>query len=122
MLHRKLNKLINQNKNSWPFSLINILTNNFLPLKVVLFKKGLSMPRKIIISLTIILFFTGCASSSDLEKKANLHAKSGNYYESIGQPGAAREEYNETKEKRNRANKVMPILVELFNLFSEKGH
>lgn len=71
-----------------------------------------------LVGLTIAL--SGCASSSDIERKANMHAKSGEYYESIGQSTAAREEYNAANESRDSADDLFPILVELFNLFTKK--
>ena len=70
--------------------------------------------------IALMLIVTGCASSSDLEKRANNHSKAGIYYESIGQPNAAREEHNNAKENRDHANGVLPLLVELFNLFNKK--
>ena len=72
---------------------------------------------------SLIIFcitITGCASSSDLEKSANMHAKAGDYYESIGQPHAADEENKLASKKRKDANKVDSILVELFNLLTGK--
>lgn len=63
---------------------------------------------------------SGCASSSSLERSANNHAKARDYYESIGQPDAAREENNEANKDWDNANDLLPVLVEVFNLFSEK--
>ena len=70
--------------------------------------------------VVFLVVTTGCASSTSLEKRANNHAKAGNYYESIGQPNVAREEYNEAKKNREHANDAFPLLVELFNLFNKK--
>ncbi len=78
------------------------------------------MTRTIMLSLTLILFFTGCASSSGLAKSADYHTKAGKYYESIGQPRAAKEAYNQARENQDHAKDVFPILVELFNLFNNK--
>lgn len=63
---------------------------------------------------------SGCASSTDIERKANLHAKAGKYYESIGQPGAAKEEYHSANESWQSADDLFPLLIELFNLFSSE--
>ena len=74
-----------------------------------------------IVSIFIFaLVITGCASSSDLEKSASMHAKAGDYYESIGQPHAAEEENNLATKKRKDARQVDSILVEILNLFSSK--
>jgi len=73
-----------------------------------------------IILISILLFVNGCTSSSDLEKRANLNAKAGNYYKSIGQNGAATEEYKSAAKNQKDANKLTPILVELFNFFINK--
>ncbi len=67
--------------------------------------------KTLVIIMTLII--TGCASSSTLEKRASIHAKAGEYYESIGQPNVAREEENLARKKRNRANDALPLLVEL---------
>lgn len=67
-----------------------------------------------------LLILTGCTSSADLEKRASAHDKSGRYYESIGQPNAARDEYQQAKNDRDNANDAPAILVELYELFNDK--
>ena len=74
--------------------------------------------------LTIILLALvtmGCASSSDLDKKAHLQTKAGNYYNAIGQPQAAKEAYSEADKNRKRADSVISIIVEVFNHIREDG-
>ncbi len=40
--------------------------------------------------LVVLMFlFSGCASNSELNKRAENHDKAGDYYESIGQPQVA---------------------------------
>ena len=70
--------------------------------------------------MALAIFLTGCASSSSLERSANNHAKARDYYESIGQPGAALEEDNEARKDLDSATDLLPMIVEVFNLFSEK--
>ncbi|XQW84070.1 hypothetical protein ACOYR1_13095 [Thalassotalea piscium] len=72
------------------------------------------------LAISVILIISGCASSSDLEKTANNHAKAGNYYESVGQPNAANDEYNQASKTHDNANGFFPIVIELFNLFTHK--
>lgn len=63
---------------------------------------------------------SGCATSSDFEKRANYHNKAGDYYDSIGQPDAAKREYREAAKNFDAANDAYPIIAELFQLFNEK--
>ena len=70
--------------------------------------------------MSMFTFVTGCASSASLEKQANLNAKAASYYKSIGQDGAAKEEYKSAAKNHEEANKLFPILVELLNMFSSK--
>jgi hypothetical protein len=70
--------------------------------------------------LVLMMVVTGCASSSDLEKRASNHDKAGRYYESIGQPNAAREEYRTAKEDRDDSVNIIAILVDIFNANSKK--
>jgi len=70
--------------------------------------------------IILLLVITGCASSRDIEKSASNHSKAGDYYKSIGQPDAAKEEYNEAKNDRDHADGIFPLLVDLFDLFSGK--
>ncbi len=72
------------------------------------------------IMIALASLLAGCASSSSLERSANNHAKARDYYESIGQPDAALEENNEANKDWDSANDLLPILVEVFNIFTEK--
>ncbi len=74
-----------------------------------------------VLTLVFIFIVSGCASSSDLEKAAQNHAKAGDYYESIGQPNAAREERGEASKNRSEANGLFPFLVDVFDVFYKKG-
>ena len=70
------------------------------------------------IFLIILPILTGCASSSHLEESANLHAKAGDYYQSIRQPYAAREAYKLAKKDKEHANDLFPIMVDLYELLN----
>ena len=48
------------------------------------------MLKTIIILILSALIFNGCTSSSELNKSAENNTKAGDYYESIGQPEAAK--------------------------------
>ena len=73
-----------------------------------------------IFTVVCIFIIAGCASSSELSKKGDNHAKAGEYYKSIGQTEAAEEEYELAKEDRDHAQDLFPALVELFNFFTDK--
>jgi lipoprotein NlpI len=77
--------------------------------------------RSRVIVLAIFVVITGCASSSSLEKRADIHSKAGSYYKSIGQPTVAREEFKSAKENRDKANNIFSILVDIFNRYNKKG-
>ncbi|MBA6417377.1 hypothetical protein H4J50_15295, partial [Colwellia sp. 6M3] len=64
-----------------------------------------------IIGLILLMFITGCSSTSDLNKSAEMHSKAGDYYQAIGQNHAAREEYQQADKIFDRANNVFPLLV-----------
>ncbi|GHE91017.1 hypothetical protein [Thalassotalea profundi] len=64
-----------------------------------------------------VFVLSGCVSSSDLEKRAAIQAKAGDYYASIGQPQAAAQSHQAAKDNRKDAIKGGPLLVELFELF-----
>jgi lipoprotein NlpI len=74
-----------------------------------------------VVALAILVIITGCASSSSLEKRADMHSKTGSYYESIGQPTVAREEYKAAKEERDAATDIFSLIVDLFNHFNKNG-
>lgn len=72
-----------------------------------------------IIGLILLMFITGCSSTSDLNKSAEMHSKAGDYYQAIGQNHAAREEYQQADKIFDRANNVFPLLVDLFEHVSK---
>ena len=67
-----------------------------------------------------MLCTSGCASTSEIENQASRHDKASEYYDSIGQPDVAKQESREAQNKRDSANDAIPLLFELFNLFSKK--
>lgn len=71
------------------------------------------LKQRIIIFLTLALILSGCASNSALNKSAEYNEKSAVYYESIGQPDAARREWKMAQEKRNDALRLEAILFHL---------
>ena len=73
-----------------------------------------------VLVLPLLITITGCASSSHFDKQAEMHDKVGDYYESIGQPGVAREEHNYAKESRDDAGNIVSIFVDLFYIFTDK--
>jgi outer membrane protein assembly factor BamD (BamD/ComL family) len=79
----------------------------------------MSIVRLQIIGLILLMFITGCSSTSDLNKSAEMHSKAGDYYQAIGQNHAAREEYQQADKIFDRANNVFPLLVDLFEHVSK---
>lgn len=74
-----------------------------------------------VVVLALLVISSGCASSSSLEKRADMHSKAGSYYESIGQPTVAKEEYETARENRDAASDIFSIIVDLFNHFNKNG-
>ena len=72
-----------------------------------------------IIGLILLMFITGCSSTSDLNKSAEMHSKAGDYYQAIGQDHAAREEYQQADKTFDRADNVFSLLVDLFEHVSK---
>lgn len=72
--------------------------------------------------IIFIVFFllTGCVSSSALNKRAHNNAKAGDYYESIGQPDAAKEERKMAKENLEDSYRIDTILFDILFGNSEK--
>ena len=68
----------------------------------------------------LTLLFSGCASNSELNKRADNHDKAGDYYESIGQPQVAEEERRIAQGNRDDSLKLDAILVEIFNAKKDK--
>ena len=79
----------------------------------------MSKVRLQIIGLILLMFITGCSSTSDLNKSAEMHSKAGDYYQAIGQDHAAREEYQQADKTFDRADNVLPLLVDLFEHVSK---
>lgn len=70
--------------------------------------------KTLISGLILLTFMAGCTSSSHLEKRAENHAKAGDYYESIGQPEAAKEANQAAEKDKDDALGIIPILVDLY--------
>ncbi len=79
----------------------------------------MSKVRLQIIGLILLMFITGCSSTSDLNKSAEMHSKAGDYYQAIGQDHAAREEYQQADKTFDRADNVFSLLVDLFEHVSK---
>ena len=79
----------------------------------------MSKVRLQIIGLILLMFITGCSSTSNLNKSAEMHSKAGDYYQAIGQNHAAREEYQQADKTFDRADNVLPLLVDLFEHVSK---
>lgn len=79
----------------------------------------MSIVRLQIIGLILLMFITGCSSTSDLNKSAEMHSKAGDYYQAIGQNHAAREEYQQADKTFDRADNVFSLLVDLFEHVSK---
>ena len=60
-----------------------------------------------------ILIIGGCASSSDLAREAAMHQKSSAYYQSIGQPEAAKSEAQLAKQDKDRMFDVDTLFIDL---------
>lgn len=72
-----------------------------------------------ILGLILLTLITGCSSTSDLNKSAEMHSKAGDYYKAIGQDHAAREEYQEADKTFDQADNVFSLLVDLFEHVSK---
>jgi hypothetical protein len=72
------------------------------------------MPKTIIILIVSSLILTGCASSSELNKITENNAKTGEYYESIGQPEAAKRSREMAQENIDDSLTIEAILFDLF--------
>lgn len=88
-------------------------------MQILMVRLRVKLMVRLMVGLMLLTLAAGCASSSDLDKSAQKHIKSGNYYQSIGQPQAAREEYSEADKDFDQAGDVFSILVDLFNHFSK---
>ena len=71
-----------------------------------------------IIVIALLVTITGCASTSDFDKRASHHAKTARYFESHGQKRLANIEYGKAREERRESNKALPVFFELFNIFN----
>ncbi|XPF94444.1 hypothetical protein ACM9HF_00085 [Colwellia sp. RE-S-Sl-9] len=73
------------------------------------------MLKGVVTFLILIFSIYGCSSYSELKKSSANHTKSGDYYESIGQPEAAREERQLARKDRKNALKLEAVLAEVIN-------
>jgi len=71
------------------------------------------MPIQNTILFILILVLNGCASKSELNKRADNNEKAGDYYESIGQPEAAKQERKMARENREDSRKIETILFDI---------
>ncbi|MCH2055870.1 MAG: hypothetical protein MK214_04495 [Thalassotalea sp.] len=76
--------------------------------------------KKKVLTAASVLIMSGCASSADLERHANHHAKARDYYESIGQPEEARQEAKAANKAWEDASCLLPLLIDLFSLSKDK--
>ena len=60
-----------------------------------------------------LFVISGCASSSDLARQAAMHQKSSAYYQSIGQPEAAKSEAQLAKQDKERIFHVDTLFIDL---------
>ncbi|MCJ8319278.1 MAG: hypothetical protein MJK12_06570 [Colwellia sp.] len=70
--------------------------------------------KQIIILILSASILNGCASSSELSKRAENNAKAGEYYESIGQPEAAKRSRKMAQENNDDSMTIEAILFDLF--------
>ncbi|TWX65194.1 hypothetical protein ESZ36_18095 [Colwellia demingiae] len=71
------------------------------------------MLKQNIILFLLALILSGCASNSELNKRADNDAKAGDYYESIGQPEAAKRSREMAQENRDDSLSFEAILFDL---------
>ena len=71
------------------------------------------MVKRRLIFLLCCYFTTGCASNSQLNRNAEHHDKTGDYYESIGQLGVAEHERNLAQKKREQSLEPQAVIFEL---------
>jgi hypothetical protein len=77
------------------------------------FKMDHVMSKKLIVIFSLIIMLNGCASSAELKKRSQNNTKAGDYYESIGQPEAARQEHEMARDNRNRSFSIETILYDI---------
>ncbi|TWX47193.1 hypothetical protein [Colwellia hornerae] len=78
------------------------------------------MKKHYVIIFSVFFLLTGCASSSELNKKAHNNAKAGDYYESIGQPEAAKEERKMARENLQDSYRIDTLLFDILFGNSDK--
>ena len=76
------------------------------------------MPKKFTTFCLVILTLTGCMSHSELKKRSEINAKAGDYYESIGQPEAAKRSRKISQDNKDDSLTIEAILFDL--IFEEK--
>lgn len=75
--------------------------------------------KKLIILPLVALNLSACTTSSHYQKSAQYHLKAARYYDSIGQPAVAQQEYSLAQESQKRALSPIPVMIEIFSELSE---
>jgi Tfp pilus assembly protein PilF len=78
------------------------------------------MKKNNVIIFIVFSLLTGCVSSSALNKRAHNNAKAGDYYESIGQSDAAKEEREMARDNLENSYRIGTILFDILFGHSEK--
>jgi len=78
------------------------------------------MLKKITTLCLVILTLTGCMSHSELKKRSEINAKAGDYYESIGQPEAAKRSRKISQDNQDDSLTIEAILSDLLFWGNEK--
>ena len=78
------------------------------------------MLKKITMLCLVILTLTGCMSHSELKKRSEINAKAGDYYESIGQPEAAKRSRKISQDNQDDSLTIEAILSDLLFWGNEK--
>lgn len=78
------------------------------------------MLKKITTLCLVILTLTGCMTHSELKKRSEINAKAGDYYESIGQPEAAKRSRKISQDNQDDSLTIEAILSDLLFWGNEK--
>jgi len=78
------------------------------------------MPKKFTTFCLVILTLTGCMSHSELKKRSEINAKAGDYFESIGQPEAAKRSRKISQDNQDDSLTIEAILSDLLFRENEK--
>ena len=71
------------------------------------------MLKKLMVIFSLILLLNGCASGAKLKQSSQNNTKAGDYYESIGQPKAARQNHERARDNSNRSFNIETILFDI---------